>query len=316
VLELGCANGRLGQRFKELHPGVQWHGIDLSADAVAAARPHLDRVQQMDLDSGDLATLEGGYDTLVIGDLLEHLRHPQQVLQTLHRLSLPDARIVCCLPNMAHLSVVQRLLAGDISYDAAGLLDQTHVRFFSPSSAFKIFLDAGWLPHMQDQYRFDLPPTPFLAHLVEAAQALGIPPATTLRNLDLYQMILVCTRWEQPQTPPPGRAAAFSVIVAVNRAWQHELNIARSPGLAEVGAQLICVQGAASAAAAFADGAARARHAWRVMAHQDVYFPGSGHALACSCTPSKRPGAPVHRSDSPGWSPTRPVRRHPATPGW
>ena len=94
-------------------------------------------------------------------------------------------------------------------------------------------------------------------------------------------MILVCTRWEQPQTPPPGRAAAFSVIVAVNRAWQHELNIARSPGLAEVGAQLICVQGAASAAAAFADGAARARHAWRVMAHQDVYFPaGSGHALA------------------------------------
>lgn len=57
--------------------------------------------------------------------------------------------------------------------------------------------------------------------------------------------------------------------------------MARSPGLQKVGAEIICIEGAESAAAAFAAGAAKASHAWRVMAHQDVYFPaGSGFALA------------------------------------
>jgi hypothetical protein len=79
----------------------------------------------------------------------------------------------------------------------------------------------------------------------------------------------------------PGRSAPFSVIVPVNRPWQYELNIARSPGLREVNAEVICVQGADSAAAAHASGAQRASHDWQMLVHQDVYFPtGSGFALA------------------------------------
>lgn len=280
VLELGCANGRLGRRFKELHPQAQWHGIDLSAEAVETARPHLDGVLQMDLDHADVSELEGGYDTIVIGDLLEHLRDPAKVLDALYDLTADDAKIVCCVPNMAHLSVVQRLISGDMSYDPNGLLDQTHVRFFSPSSLYKLFLDSAWLPHLQDQYRFDLERTPFLNHVVQAAQALGIPAATAMRNLDCYQMIVVCSKWPMQQLIKPGKRAQFSVIVPVNRIWQAELNIARSPGLMEAGAQLILVE-AATAAEAYAKGAAQAKHAWRVMAHQDVYFPrGTGYALA------------------------------------
>lgn len=280
VLELGCANGRLGRRFKELHPQAQWHGIDLSAEAVETARPHLDGVLQMDLDHADLGDLEGGYDTIVIGDLLEHLRDPAKVLDALYDLTADDAKIVCCVPNMAHLSVVQRLISGDMSYDPNGLLDQTHVRFFSPSSLYKLFLDSAWLPHLQDQYRFDLERTPFLNHVVQAAQSLGIPAATAMRNLDCYQMIVVCSKWPMQQLIKPGKRAQFSVIVPVNRIWQAELNIARSPGLMEAGAQLILVE-AATAAEAYAKGAAQAKHDWRVMAHQDVYFPrGTGYALA------------------------------------
>lgn len=280
VLELGCANGRLGQRFKELHPNAEWHGIDISAEAVQTARQHLDSVLQLDLDQGDLATLEGGYDTIVIGDLLEHLRHPAKVLEALYDLTAAQAQIVCCVPNMAHLSVVQRLISGDMSYDPNGLLDETHVRFFSPSSLFKLMLDSAWLPHLHDQYRFDLERTPFLNHVVAAAQALGVPAATAMRNLDCYQMILVCSKWPMQQLIKPGKRAKFSVIVPVNRLWQAELNIARSPGLVESGAQIIPVE-AKSAAEAYAKGAAHALHDWRVMAHQDVYFPrGTGYALA------------------------------------
>ncbi|MCR5869261.1 MULTISPECIES: bifunctional 2-polyprenyl-6-hydroxyphenol methylase/3-demethylubiquinol 3-O-methyltransferase UbiG [Aquincola] len=280
VLELGCANGRLGRRFKELHPGAQWHGIDLSAEAVATAAPHLDSALRMDLDHADFSVLEGGYDTIVIGDLLEHLRDPAQVLDALYDISADDARIVCCVPNMAHISVIQRMLSGDLSYDPNGLLDQTHVRFFSPPSLFKLFLDSAWLPHLQDQYRFDLTPSPFVTHVLKAAEALGLPLQTAVRNLDCYQMIVVAAKWPMQQLIKPGKRAQFSVIVPVNRIWQAELNIARSPGLIEAAAQLILVE-ADSAAEAYAKGAAQARHPWRVLAHQDVYFPrGTGYALS------------------------------------
>ena len=281
VLELGCANGRLGQRFKESHPHTEWWGVDLSAEAAATAAPHLDRVFTLDLDTADLSVLGRGFDVIVIGDLLEHLRRPQAVLEALYDLSAAGAQIVCCLPNMAHVSVIERLIAGDISYDPVGLLDQTHVRFFSPGSAFKTFLDAGWLPHMQDEYRVELPQTQFAARLVDAAMALGLPRDTALRNMGLYQMILVCRKWPMQALAQAAAPVPFSVIVPVNRPWQYELNIARSPGLQEVQAEVIAVQGASSAAEAYSMGASRAKHAWRVMAHQDLYFPvGTGFALA------------------------------------
>jgi len=281
VLELGCANGRLGRRFKELHPGVHWTGVDISAAAAAVAAQHLDRVFEIDLDRADLAVLEGDFDVIVIGDLLEHLREPGKILEALYELATKDAKVVCCLPNMSHVSVLERMLAGDISYDTAGLLDQTHLRFMSPPSVFKIFLDSGWLPHMQDGYRTALPRSPFIGHIVAAAQVLGVPESTALRNMNLYQMILVCSKWSMQGLLRPGPRAPFSVIVPINRPWQYQLNIARSPGLREVGADVVCVEGAQNAAAAFAAGVGRARHAWRVLTHQDVYFPvGSGFALA------------------------------------
>ncbi len=281
VLELGCANGRLGRRFKELNPGVQWWGVDLSSEAVAAASPYLDRVFQMNLDDADLSVLGGGFDVVVIGDLLEHLRNPGRMLEALYDLTVAGAQIVCCLPNMAHLSVIERLVAGDISYDHMGLLDQTHTRFFSPASAFKTFLDGGWLPHMQDQYRVEVPQTHFAARIIEAAETLGVPEETARRNMGLYQMILVCKKWSMDALLKPGPSAPLSIIVPVNRPWQYELNIARSPGLREINAEIIAVQGADSAAAAYAMGAQRASHGWRVLVHQDVYFPtGSGFALA------------------------------------
>jgi hypothetical protein len=73
----------------------------------------------------------------------------------------------------------------------------------------------------------------------------------------------------------------FSVIVPVTRPWQHELNIQRSPGLAEVGADIITVSNAKNAADAYQQGRKLARHPWAILAHQDVYFPtGTGFSIA------------------------------------
>ena len=71
VLELGCANGRLGQRYKELHPGARWYGVDCNAAAVEAAANVLDGAFRLDLDADALDGIGSGYDAIVIGDLLD-----------------------------------------------------------------------------------------------------------------------------------------------------------------------------------------------------------------------------------------------------
>ena len=281
VLELGCANGRLGQRYKELNRKSRWVGIDIAASAVTEASQVLDEAHQIDIDASELSHLGSGFDVIVIGDLLEHLKSPEAVLDKLYNLSSPNAVLVCCLPNMAHLSVIERMICGDLSYDSMGLLDRTHTRFFSPSSAVKMFLDSGWLPDICDQY--DAPPrnSEFLNSVIGAATALGVPKQTALGQLSLYQMIVRCQKWDMAILKEQGPMAPFSVIVPVNRPWQYDLNILRSPGLKEVNAEIIPVLNASSAADAYQTGAAKAKNHWKIIAHQDVYFPaGSGLAIA------------------------------------
>jgi SAM-dependent methyltransferase len=278
ALEFGCASGRLGAACKMLRPGLRWTGVDAHPSALAEAAARLDHVVSMDLDAPDAAFLGRGYDVVVMGDVLEHLRDPGECLRIAHSVSGPQARLVACIPNMAHVSVIERMLAGDLTYDATGLLDSTHLRFLSPASAFKLLLDAGWLPDLLDRYVVGHPDEAFLGHLVAAAGRLGIPRQTACSHLLSYQLIIDCIKAPTCTTRADAR---FSVVVPVTNRQQFELNVNRSPGLAEANAEIIVVEGARSAADAFAAGRARASTGWIVFCHQDVYFPkGSGHALA------------------------------------
>lgn len=280
ILELGCANGRLGQKFKERHPDARWHGVEINNEAALQAASHLDQVTVANIESADLPALGNDYDTIVIGDLLEHLTSPETVLAKLYDITSPDATLICCVPNFSHQSVIQRLIAGDIAYDNDGLLDRTHLRFYSPSSLFRTLLDASWLPDMKDQYTVENSESDFRDALLQVTRALGIPDATAKRNFDCYQMVVACKKWKINQITRPGPRSPFSVIVPINRKWQANLNVLRSPGLREIGAEVLCVQ-AKSAAEAYEIGSQQAKHPWRLMVHQDVYFPeGTGYAIA------------------------------------
>ncbi len=128
ILEFGCGRGRLGQRYKELHPATRWHGIDIHAASLEVAATRLDRVWTVDLDDADIGSFEDGYDCVVMGDVLEHLRTPERLLIALEQITITDAKLVCCVPNMTHISIAERILAGDLTYDDNGLMDRTHLR--------------------------------------------------------------------------------------------------------------------------------------------------------------------------------------------
>jgi SAM-dependent methyltransferase len=289
ILELGCANGKLGAAYKSKNIAVHWTAVDISSDALEKASQVLDVVMQVDLNNSSLLDLFdlNSFDTIVIGDLLEHLINPEKLISELFELSSSDGKIICCLPNMSHLSVVQKIISGDITYDEMGLLDKTHLRFFSQPSVFKLFLDGGWLPNLKDEYRTDLQETQFLHGVVYAAQALGIPLKTALKKLSSYQMIIECIKRVDVNSFEMSDPMTISVVVPVSRKWEFDENILKSPGLREINAEIVPIFNAASASEAYLFGREKSLNDWVLFAHQDVYIPkGAGHALVAKLATS------------------------------
>lgn len=278
VLELGCATGRLGERYKQTHSEALWVGVDCDAEALAFAASRLDTVHALDLDTEDLAVVGDGFDCVVIGHVLEHLKHPERVLEQLRAVTTPGATVLIAAPNMCHISVIERLLTGDLAYEDAGLLDRNQLRWFSMSSLFKLLLDCGWLPHLQEQEKVRTDNQVLTEGLMKAAMGMKIPLATAVRYLVTQQTIVRCRRL--PEMLAPEECAPVSVIVPVTNELQFRMNVLSSPGLQEIGAEVIAVRHAASAAEAYERGAQEASHAWRLFCHQDVYFPkGTGRAM-------------------------------------
>ena len=146
VLDVGCATGYLARALVER--GCTVSGVEFDAEAAEEARPHLERLVIGDLETMDLAEAFGDdrFDVVVFGDVLEHLRNPLPVLRGAKALLADRGSVVVSIPNIAHGSVRLALLAGRFDYQDLGLLDSTHVRFFTRSSVEDLFREAGMVP--------------------------------------------------------------------------------------------------------------------------------------------------------------------------
>ena len=288
VLELGCATGALGAAYKAANPAASWYGIDISADAVALAQRVLDGASVVDLEGDGLRALGQRFDLLVMGDVLEHLRQPEKTLEAMHDVATPDARLFCSMPNLAHLSVLERLIAGDVMYDDQGLLDRTHLRFFAPRSMFKMMLDCGWLPLAVGGYRVPSRNAAFTEAIHAAAAALGISRGASEYNVETYQLIVAGAQ-RQPW-PVPAASVSASVVVAARDELRRSLNVARSPGLAEIGVAPLVFAPPVTATQMLLEARTRSAAAWYLVLSEDVYLPrGSGFELASALARSTSP---------------------------
>jgi len=186
IVELGCGTGALGAVLRLRAPMARVIGVELDPAAAKAARSALNAVVEGDIEMPEtLAALDTALagapiDHLVIGDVLEHLRDPWAVLSALRARMRPGGGATICLPNAAHWSLIRGQLAGDWTYRDAGLLDRTHLRFFTRATAKAMFDKAGFavesvLPRLA---RSDRGPRAraSLAALAEAGAALGLDP--------------------------------------------------------------------------------------------------------------------------------------------
>ena len=145
VLEVGCATGYFSKVLNDR--GCHVVGIERDPEAAAVAEQWAERVVVGDLDAGTLwQELEGEqFDVITFGDVLEHLRDPLTTLRTAVRLLKPSGTVVISVPNIAHGDVRIALLGGAFQYTEIGLLDRTHLRFFTKATLRDLVRDAGLL---------------------------------------------------------------------------------------------------------------------------------------------------------------------------
>jgi len=143
VLEVGCGAGGTGRVLRRQGRGPII-GVEIHPDAAAAARNVFDRVIVGDVEALDLTEYRGFFDCILYGDVLEHLRDPWQVLSDARDLLKPGGVVIASIPNVRHYTVWVDLVArGRWEYQDSGLLDRTHLRFFTRASILDLFARAG-----------------------------------------------------------------------------------------------------------------------------------------------------------------------------
>lgn len=139
VLELGPATGYMTRVLRDR--GCTVVGIELESEMAKVAAQYCERIVIGDLDELDLDAELGAdrFDVIAAADVLEHLKDPLSVLRRLRKFLKPGGHFVVSLPNVAHGSVRIALLQGHFNYQNVGLLDTTHLRFFTRESIGELF---------------------------------------------------------------------------------------------------------------------------------------------------------------------------------
>ena len=141
ILDLGCADGKLSAQYRSLGHSVT--GVDI--ERYEGVEEFVDRFIPADLDAGMPAGVGTGYDIVIAGDVLEHLRSPANLLREIKACLKPSGTVMVSIPNFAHWYPRLRILLGMFDYDRRGILDATHLRFFTRRSFERLVQESGFM---------------------------------------------------------------------------------------------------------------------------------------------------------------------------
>jgi len=144
VLDVGCAIGSLGKYLKETK-NCHVVGIEIDKNAAEIARNIYDKVIIGDVEELQEIVFSNEYfDAIILADILEHLARPDILLVKLKRYLKPEGYVIASIPNIAQLEIRLKLLFGKFEYEETGILDRTHLRFFTLKTAKELFHEVGY----------------------------------------------------------------------------------------------------------------------------------------------------------------------------
>ncbi|MGC8508447.1 MAG: rhamnan synthesis F family protein, partial [Thiomonas sp.] len=216
VLDVGCASGAMGAGLKRTFPAVELWGIEGNAQVALLAQTHYHRVIPgllQDINLAGHGLKAASVDTLVLADVLEHMPNPWRALDTLRPWLTEDAQVLVSLPNARNLWLINELTEGRWTYEPSGILDITHLRFFTRDEGRRMLEQTGYtveaIAYGPDSRFFQTPrPSVFPANL-ETARLV-------VKNVDAdeYQQLTSLQVFYRARPDPSQRRAVIPARLA------------------------------------------------------------------------------------------------------
>jgi len=144
ILEVGCAGGMTGKALRE-KGFKEVVGIEVNEEVAKSGKRYYDQLIIGDVEKVSLPFEKEYFDCILYGDVLEHLLDPWQALKKHHAFLKKGGTIICSIPNIRHYRIVKKLVfKGKWEYQGDGILDQTHLRFFTLHSIRRMLEEAGF----------------------------------------------------------------------------------------------------------------------------------------------------------------------------
>ena len=144
ILEIGCGSGLTGALAFGENKCSMYVGVELMADAADDARRRLTDVIVGNIEEMDLPYPDAHFDGLILSEVLEHLIDPWAVMAKVRQQLKPGAIVLASSPNVSHWRVIGHLLGGRFDLEDQGVMDRTHLRWFTPKTYAGLFEASGY----------------------------------------------------------------------------------------------------------------------------------------------------------------------------
>lgn len=192
VLEFGCATGYMTRALQQLDCRVTV--VEIDGQALAQAVPYAHRALRADLNTSEDLPITEYFDRVIYADVLEHLLEPGRVLERSRRFLKPGGAVLLSIPNVAFWEIRKELLLGRFDYTERGILDRSHLHFYTETSLRKFVHESGYdlreLHHIFDKMPFD---ALFPGKLIALKRKLDGVSFRLLPRLFTYQFVALLT---------------------------------------------------------------------------------------------------------------------------
>lgn len=189
ILDVGCGGGGLSAAIKA-RQAAEVHGVEIVSAAAEHARAHLDRVWNCEIEKALAELPDRHYDCIVIADVLEHLENPWEILKSLKQKLATGGKLVASIPNIQNWQILLNLIEGEWAYKNEGILDLTHLRFFTRKSVEELFWTAGFSITNISSSEYGPPPPPAL---LSTLRKLNIKESSLRRDGQTFQFLIEAT---------------------------------------------------------------------------------------------------------------------------
>ncbi len=187
ILDVGCARGRMASELKTKLNAEVW-GIEPFEDAAEEAERKLDKVVSGKVEEAIDKLPDHKFDSIIFADVLEHLENPEDVLRNLKSKFSANGEIIVSIPNVNHFSIFKNLLEGEWKYEDAGILDKTHLRFFTKKSVLRMMKSTGY--EVTEMNATSFGNFNLSNETIEALKKDGIDATDLNQNLNHYQYLM------------------------------------------------------------------------------------------------------------------------------